>query len=198
MNRLSKEKRAHLILAIIGTVAVLLLIYLGLIRAQYAMLSKIEKDKADKIVYLQQIQDAIKKAETTSGELANAVYNLSQAETDVASGDIYAWTYDTIRRFKANYRVDIPSIGQPALGDVDVLTGFPYRQLKVNLTGTAYYHDFGRFVSELENTFPHVRVVNLTLEPASAGGADNERLAFKMDVIALVKNSPNSRDLNPQ
>lgn len=198
MNKLSKEKRAHLALAVVGTIAALLVIYFGLIGPENASLAKIKKDKADKLIYLQQMQDAIKRAPTMDSDLANAVYNLSQAESDIASGDIYAWTYDTIRRFKANYRVDIPTIGQPVLGDVDLLADFPYRQLKVNLAGIAYYHDLGRFVSDLENTFPHIRVVNLTVEPASTGVADNEKLSFKMDVIALVKSNANAHDSNSQ
>ncbi len=144
MNRLSAEKRNHLILATVGAVAVLALIYFGLISPQKATLVRIDKDKAAALVHLEQIQDAIKKSDTTAGELANAIYNLSQAETDIASGDIYAWANDTIRRFKANYKgVDIPVIGQPIPGEIDVLTGIPYRQLKVSLTGTAYYHDLG-------------------------------------------------------
>jgi hypothetical protein len=108
-------------------------------------------------------------------------------EGDIASGDIYAWTYDLISRFKKSYKVEIPSIGQPTMSDVDLLPLFPYKQLRVTITGTAYYHDFGKFIADFENTFPHIRVVNLVLDPA---GTDSEKLAFRMDVIALVKSNP--------
>ena len=70
-----------------------------------------------------------------------------------------------------------------------------------NVRGTAYYHDFGRFVADFENTYPYMRIQNIDLEPAGASAStstgpagnaeDGERLAFKMEVITLV--NPNSR-----
>lgn len=187
MNRLSPEKRNQLILATAGVLAAMALIYFGLIGPEKASLVRINNNKIAAADELKKSEEAIKKAPSTETELANAVYNLSQAETDIASGDIYAWVNDTIRRFKANYKgVDIPVIGQPVKGEVEVLTGIPYQQLKVTLNGTAYYHDLGKFISELENTYPHIRVVNLQIEPAGSG-SDNEKLAFKFDFVALIK-----------
>ena len=68
-----------------------------------------------------------------------------------------------------------------------MLAGFPYKQVKVTISGTAYYHDLGKFVADFENNFPHMRMVNLSIEPASMTGANAERLSFRVDVIALVK-----------
>ena len=33
-------------------------------------------------------------------------------------------------------------------GEVDIMPKFPYQQLKVTVTGTAYYHDLGEFIAE--------------------------------------------------
>jgi len=184
-----KEKRTQFIFVIFCTLVVLGLIGFALIRPQYQTLSKIANTASDERAKLQKIKDTIKKAGDTTTQLSNIVSNLSHAEEDMASGDFYAWTYDTIRKFKASYRVDIPTVGQPSLGDVDVLPQFPYKQIKVTMSGTAYYHELGRFISDFENTFPHIRVVNLTIEPVSTEPG-NEKLAFKMDIVALVR--PNS------
>jgi len=184
-----KEKRTQFIFVIFCTLVVLGLIGFALIRPQYQTLSKIANTASDERAKLQKIKDTIKKAGDTTTQLSNVVSNLSRAEEDMASGDFYAWTYDTIRKFKASYRVDIPTVGQPSLGDVDVLQQFPYKQIKVTISGTAYYHELGRFISDFENTFPHIRVVNLTIEPVSTEPG-NEKLAFKMDIVALVR--PNS------
>jgi len=184
-----KEKRTQFIFVIFCTLVVLGLIGFALIRPQYQTLSKIANTASDERAKLQKIKDTIKKAGDTTTQLSNVVSNLSRAEEDMASGDFYAWTYDTIRKFKASYRVDIPTVGQPSLGDVDVLPQFPYKQIKVTMSGTAYYHELGRFISDFENTFPHIRVVNLTIEPVSTEPG-NEKLAFKMDIVALVR--PNS------
>lgn len=184
-----KEKRTQFIFVIFCTLVVLGLIGFALIRPQYQTLSKIANTASDERAKLQKIKDTIKKAGDTTTQLSNVVSNLSRAEEDMASGDFYAWTYDTIRKFKASYRVDIPTVGQPSLGDVDVLPQFPYKQIRVTMSGTAYYHELGRFISDFENTFPHIRVVNLTIEPVSTEPG-NEKLAFKMDIVALVR--PNS------
>jgi len=185
-----KEKRTQFILVIFCTLAVLGVIGFALIRPQYQTLSIIHNTEGDERAKLQKIKDIIKQAGDTTTQLSNVTSNLSHAEEDLAAGDIYAWTYETIRKFKASYRVDIPTIGQPTLGDVDVLPQFPYKQIRVTINGTAYYHELGRFIADFENTFPHIRVVNLTIEPANATEAGNEKLSFRIDIVALVK--PNS------
>jgi len=82
--------------------------------------------------------------------------------------------------------VDIPDIGHPDVETMDLLPSFPFKQVKFTITGKAYYHDLGKFIADFENTFPHIRVVNLQLQPDQANGSD-EKLSFKMEVIALVK-----------
>jgi hypothetical protein len=187
MNRLSKEKRNQLILVVVGTLLVLGVIGFAVIRPQYDGLANIARTKKAELVKLQQTKDTIKNADETANKLADTSYSLEQAENDIASGDVFAWTYDAIRRFKPSYKVEIPTISQPAMGDVDLLPQFPYKQLKISVSGTAFYHDLGKFISDFENTFPHMRVVNLTVEPLNGSGADTEKLSFRMDIVALVK-----------
>jgi len=189
MNWLPKnrEKRKQLILALASTVLFLAVIIFGLIRPQYEGISKTKEKIADARAKLQKAEDTIKQVDAISLQLSDANLTLSHAESDMASGDVYSWTYDTIRGFKSDYKVEIPTIGQPVMSDVDLLAHFPYKQLKVTVTGTAYYHDLGKFIADFENKFPHIRVVNLTLEPASDTGGNSEKLAFSMDIIALIK-----------
>lgn len=189
MNRLSREKRTQLIIVISCTVVVLGLIYFFLILPQKDGLKEIAQSKANATQKLQQYKEAILKSDETALELQQAQNTLAGSESDIATGDIYAWTYDTIRRFKSSYHVDIPNIGQPSsVAPVDLLPGFPYKQIKLSLNGTAYYHDLGKFVADFENNFPHMRLVNLELEPSpGAMGSDAEKLAFRMEIIVLVK-----------
>jgi len=189
MNKFFKDadKRNQFILVILGTMVVLAGIYFGLIRPQHASLARIATAKRDADTKLRQVKDTIKKADDTAKELTDVSYSLLHAEDDVASGDLYAWTYDAIRRFKQPYHVELPFLSQPAVGEVDMLPLFPYKQLRVTVNGTAYYHDLGKFIAGFENNFPHIRLVNLTLE--SAGGGDSEKLNFRMDIVALVKSN---------
>ncbi len=182
-----RDKRTQFILVILCTLGVLGLIGFALLRPQYQTLSRIAKTESDARAKMRTIKDTINKAGDTTIQLSNVTSNLSAAEEDMASGDIYAWTYDTIRKFKASYRVDIPTVGQPTLGDVDLLPQFPYKQIRVTISGTAYYHELGRFITDFENTFPHIRVVNLTIEPVNGIEPGNEKLSFRIDIIALVK-----------
>jgi Tfp pilus assembly protein PilO len=193
MNKLPKEKRDKLILVIMGSVMMLGLIYFGLIRPQFDTLSKIKIQTSNARNKLQKMEDTVKRAEATHDEMIDALDTLSHSEQDLASGgDTFQWTYDMMRGFKASYKtVDMPGIGQSVIGDVDFLPGFPYKQIKVTVTGTAFYHDLGKFIADFENTYPHIRVANISMEPAGATGDDSEKLAFKMDIIALIKqNTP--------
>jgi len=185
-----KEKRNQLLLVAIITVAVLVLIGLTFIHPQIQTLSKIKANKRAAQAKLQQINDTIKHMDAAESELAAVSNALSHAGEDMASGDIYSWTYDTIRRFKVPYQVDIPQIGQPELSDVDLLPNFPYKQVKFTVNGTAYYHDFGKFIAAFENTFPHIRIVNLTMDPIPSGpDGSTEKLSFRMDIVALIKSN---------
>jgi Tfp pilus assembly protein PilO len=187
MNKLPKEKRDQLILVIIVTVTLLVAVYFGLIRPQYANIAKIQNDTRAAQQKLVDVENTINKSEATTTALFDISDTLSHAEEDMASGDTYAWTFDTIRNFKTPYKVEIPPPGQPTTGDVDLLANFPYRQLKFTISGTAYYHDLGDFIAHFENNFPHIRVVNITLDPSGESGDDSEKLSFRMDIIALIK-----------
>lgn len=60
--------------------------------------------------------------------------------------------------------------------------------MRFRVSGTAYFHDLGKFVAAFENAFPHARIVNLLVNPASS--SEDETLSFQMDIIELIK--PNS------
>ena len=186
MNKLPKEKRDHLILVGMGTLFLLILIGFSLIRPQYGSISTVNAQIKDARNQLQSMEDTIKKADTVSAQLADLTYSLTQTEGDLVSGDPAQWIYNTIRNFKEHHKVDISVNSQLSMGEVDLLPHFPYKQLKVTVGGTAYYHDLGKFIADFENTYPHARIANLTLEPVGGAGGTSEELAFRMDIIALA------------
>jgi Tfp pilus assembly protein PilO len=187
MKRLPPAKRNQLIVVILATLALIGLVYFLLINPQ----NEKNRDLAGKIgsetIRFQQMQTTIKQMEATKIVLADLTQQLDRAEQDIAAGDLSAWTYDTLRRFKAAYRVDIPSIGQPTQSDCDLIANYPYKQIRFSLSGTAYYHDLGKFVSDFENKFPHCRMLNLTADPVATTANGGEKLNFRMDIVALVK-----------
>jgi len=182
MKRLPPAKRNQLIGVIVGTGVLIGLVYFMLIGPQSTKNAEVGTSIGKETARLQQIKTAIKQADTSVSTLNELNQQLSHVEADVASGDLSAWTYDTIRRFKTNH-VDISSITPPTLSDCDLIPNFPYKQIRFSLTGVAYYHDLGKFIADFENKFPHCRVLNLGMEPA----AGSERLNFRVDIAALVK-----------
>jgi hypothetical protein len=188
MNLLPKnrQKKNQFLATAAGTVIVVVLLGIFLVRPQYTKLTYIKKQTADMQAHLKSIEGLIQESNASSNQLSAITATLSAQETDMATGDIYAWAVDNMRHFKSNYRVDVPEIGQPSVADVDLFTTFPYKQFKFSLHGAGYYHDIGKFIADLEDKFPHMRVVNLQMAPA---GVDGEKLSFSMDIVALVKSS---------
>ena len=190
-SKLPKEKRNHLILVMIGTLAVLSGIGFGLIKSQYESLHQIAAKQETALIKLKEMEDAVKRREMVETVYAQAAQMLSEKEATMAADDLYSWMFNTVRRFQKGYKVEIPQLSPiSAPGPVNLLPDVPYKQATMQIGGTAYYHELGRFITDFENTFPLMRVTNLSIESAQASTpGDREKLAFKMDLITLVKSS---------
>ena len=189
LRKLPQEKRNKLIAVVLGTLVALAGLYFGLIQYQEQNLQGLAQKKAAVEKRRRQVQDAIKNASQIETDLANAKKALADAEADIASGDLYAWMMNWLRRFKADYKVEIPNYSQLGLPvDVNLLPNFPYKQTTLTVSGTAHFHDLGRFLADLENQFPHVRLLNLSLDVnAPSASVEPETLSFKVDVVTLAK-----------
>jgi hypothetical protein len=191
-RKLSKEKRNHLILVILAGLVVLAGLYVGLIRRQYESLTHLaqQKDAADR--KLKTVVGTIHQADRIKAETEDARSLLAQSEADVASGDLYAWVINSLRQFKGPYKVEIPQFSQiGAVDNVNLIPNFPYKQAVLTIAGTAYFHDLGRFIADFENQFPHVRLLNLSLDAnAPSANVQSEALSFRMDIVTLVKVNP--------
>jgi Tfp pilus assembly protein PilO len=188
MKRLPPDKLNKLIIVIVATLAAVGMVYYLLIGPQKEENQKLAAETVGQVAKLQQIKTSVKQAEVTANKVNEIAQLLGRAEEDTATGDLFAWTYDTIRQFKGNRHIEIKSIGQPVVSDVDLIAGFPYKQIKFQIMGTGYYHDIGKFVADLENKFPHMRVVNLTMDSGSlTESSSGEKLSFRLEIAALVK-----------
>ncbi len=190
MRRLSREKRNQLITVIVITVGVLALIGFGLIRSQYDSLSRVAKTEKTAKATLLDIKHAITNSEAIANDWDEVSNALAHEEDDMASGDFYSWTYDTIRHFKQSYKVEIPEVGHPTTSESDLLPAFPYKQIQFVIDGTVYYHDLGKFIADFENSFPHSRIARLVIEPVTDRDNSGEKLTFKMEIITLIKPNP--------
>ncbi len=192
-RQLPKDKRNSLALVALVTLTAVAGLYFALIQRQHQSLASLAQQKTAAANKLQVVLDAIHNADCIKAELEEARTSLAAAEGDVASGDLYAWVINSLRKFNAPaYKVDIPQfsqLGPPA--DVSLLPNFPYKQATLTVAGTARFHNLGQFLADFENQFPHARLLNLSLDAnASSSAADSEALSFKMDIITLVKLNP--------
>ncbi len=188
-SKLPKEKRNQLVLVVLLTLAVVVALGYGLVRMQYDDLASIHRKQDAAEAKLKQMQETIKEADKIAAKLVKAEENLNVEENLMVSGDPTSWFLTTIRGFnKPAYKINIPSFSTILVGDTTLLARFPYKQVMITIGGTGYYHDIGKFISDFENGFPRIRVMNVEISPVSETAAgEKERLNFKMDVVALIK-----------
>jgi hypothetical protein len=188
MNKIPKDKRNQLIAVTLGTLMAVVALWFLLLNVQQSRLQELSGRISDTQEKLKIMHRAVQESPKLAAELQVAAQKLSALEEDMASGDLYSWIIDTVKRFKVSHHVDIPQFGPVATGDVNLFPKFPYRQALLGVSGTAYYHDFGKFLADFENRFPSMRIQNLELEPASATSPDDkEKLSFRMEIVMLVK-----------
>jgi len=190
-RKLPKDKRNRLVLVVLIALMAVTGLYFGLIRRQNDNLSRLAQQKAAANTRLKTVLDALNRADRIRAEVDELRGTLAASEGDVASGDLYAWVINSLRQFKAPYKVEIPQfsqLGEPAA--VNMLPNFPYKQATLTVAGTGYFHDIGRFIADFENQFPHVRLLNLSMDVnAPSPNVPPETLSFKMDIVTLVKTS---------
>ena len=191
-RKMPREKRNQLIGVIVGTLAIIAGTYFLLIQHQNQSLVRLAQRKVEVQASQGRVLDAIQHASQIEADLKSAKKELADAEADVASGDLYSWVINTLRAFKSKHKVNIPQFNPiGATTEVNLVPNFPYKQATLSVAGTAHFHDFGNFLADLENQFPHIRVLNLNLElNQSPAAEDQETISFRLDIVTLVKTNP--------
>ena len=115
---------------------------------------------------------------------------LQLAEGKMASGDVYRWLNRMLRQYEQSNQVEIINVEPPRVEDLSILPVIPYQAATFTVTGKAHYECVEAFLSQLEDSFPHLRLQHLELEPSVFGDAaspEEEKLAFKVQLQVLVK-----------
>jgi hypothetical protein len=160
----------------------------------------LEKHTRDSVQAREKVTNAkrrIEKEKQIQAELDLAGQGLKTIEDEMASGDLYSWLIVTLNKFRIPYTntVEIPNFSRETVAEVLLLPSFPYKAATFTIRGTAYYHDLGSFVADFENTFLHIRLLNLEMEPLGlpnsgavrASPDEEEKLSFKMEIVTLIK-----------
>jgi len=197
MNKLPKEKRDRIILVVLGTVFLITGVWFGLIKSQRSTLEKYTTDNVQAQEKVTNAKRRIEKEKQIQADLDLAGQGLKTIEDEMASGDLYSWLIVTLNKFRIPYTntVEIPNFSRETVAEVLLIPNFPYKAATFTIRGTAYYHELGRFVADFENTFLHIRLLNLEMEPlglpnsgaVKASLEEEEKLSFKMEIVTLIK-----------
>ena len=193
MKSLPKDKRDRLILIGVSTVIAVAAIYFVVIKAQRSSVEAVSKQITEQKLKLTNAERLVSTAAELQKNLSLASQKLTAIEEGMASGDMYAWVIQTVGRFGAERKVDIPQFSREVTTEVGLLPKFPYKAAIFNVRGSAYFHDLGQFLADFENSFPYARVQNLELEPAGTSAAtivtEGEKLTFRMEIVTLINSN---------
>ena len=190
MINLPKDKRDRLLMTLGVTVVAVIAIYYLLISNQRSAARAVAKQINEQRLKVTSAERLVAATAELKRNLELANQKLTSIEEGMASGDMYAWVIQTVGRFGAERKVEIPQFSREVMTEVGNLPKFPYKAAVFNVRGVAYFHDLGKFLADFENSFPFARIQNIELEPAGNSAAtatsDSEKLSFRMEIVTLI------------
>jgi hypothetical protein len=196
IKSLSPEKKQHLIAVGMGTVMALAVVYLVLISPAQENLKKLGAQTAEAEKKYTEADRLVKRTQTVHEDYEKLNEHLAAIEGTMASGDLVQWIRSTEIKFRAQapYKVEIPNFPFRGQGDMNMIPDYPYKAAAYGFSGSAYFHDLGKYLADWENQFPYMRVLGLEMSPdesataaSTATGDEREKLIFNFEVSALVK-----------
>jgi Tfp pilus assembly protein PilO len=172
MNKLSKEKRDKLILVCIAVVAVLGILYTFVLGAQKDSLAALETKITGAQAKLAKAEASLRAADSIEATLNENKKHIEARQDKMAPpGQYYYWFLKLVDQFRKDEKLDsgfIVDITQPEFVDAGLMPKFPYKGASFGLRLNGQFHEIGKFIAALENTFPYFRVQNIKLSPSKA------------------------------
>jgi hypothetical protein len=191
MNKLSPEKRNHLILVAVGTLAAIFVLWYFVIKNQQTALIEARKKTADAKQKVDLAESAIKRADEIETEMNAKEGELAAIESGMGPEDgLYGWFLQTINQFIGSRPVSNFNGAKEKIEEVKLIPRFPYTAATfpgVRLTG--YYHDLGKFVADFENEFPYFQIQNPEIALARSPSEEREKLDLTFDIVTVFKSN---------
>ena len=165
------------------------LFWLIVIRTEQNLVNKSNTALAELTLQFRTNQVMAKNWEHYLEKLEISSNRLQQLELNLPTGDIFRWE---LRAFlHPNVAgVEITEAEPPRLVEPLVSGATNYKTCSFVISGSATYHDLGRFLADVENRFIHLRVQRFELEPSMPDAldtADAEKLQFTVEFLTLAK-----------
>jgi hypothetical protein len=103
---------------------------------------------------------------------------------------LYQWNVRTLAPYEKVYDLILQSWESPKLQDVDMPPEVPYKLASFGVTGLAHFHSFGSFLATFENSWPFVKINEVTLQAVAPGFravGDPELLSFRLEYQILAR-----------
>jgi Tfp pilus assembly protein PilO len=185
---LSKEKQFALLKLGIGTFVVLIALWFFLIRPAQNRLDQNSRASSDLVQKAAAKKQVVERAEQTKTKLKEKSQKLREIEDQMVTGDIYIWIEKTLRDFEIRDQIEFTKYDPPQIIDPEVPLKVPYKIASFAVNGLAAYHDLGIFLANFENSYPHIRIRRLEMEPASVDAKSrDEKLSFLLEMQVFVK-----------
>ena len=186
--KLSKEKQQSLLKLSAITLVVLGALWFFLVSPAQTRLNQKNKASDDLTQKISSKRQLIQRAAQIQVEAQEKSKKLSAIEEQMVTGDPYVWGIKALRDFEIPGHIEFTKVDPPQIIESDVPPRLPYKTASFAVTGTATYHDLGTFLANFENSYPHILIHRLEMEPASLGTKNNdEKLSFLFEMQVRVK-----------
>jgi Tfp pilus assembly protein PilO len=200
MNKLSKDKRDKLILTILLVVGILGALYTYVLAVQKERLGAIQQQ-------IETVRDKVTKADKLIKNEALVARNLAESQRalerridDMAPQvQTHYWLLILLDGFRKQEKLGtdfISEISPPEIIEVGLLPKFPFKAASFAVRVNGRFHDIGRFIADLENSFPYFRVQNVRMNPQlqPTGNSQNSpdasgegKLLVELRLVSLLK-----------
>lgn len=188
VTRATEKERGQIWGILFGTPVLILLLWYCGVTAEQNYLDAVQQmtvaatgDLKRAETLSRQVRDLAEKADARRRILARREAILAP------SWDTYSWVISTVKSFTRSHSgISIDGYSQPEMTDSGLLPEFPYRWATFHLRGTGYFHEFGSYFADLENTFPYFRIQNVVITPNTRPEAKPETLNFNFDLVTPV------------
>src|SRR6185369_11623382 len=128
----------------------------------------------------------------------------ARQETMAPQGQYYYWFLKLMDQFREQEKLNpifIIDIMQPEFIEAGIFPNFAYKAACFGMRLNGQFHDVGRFIADLENSYPYFRVQSVKLSPQRGniiGGAaalketpnalgSSESLMVEVRVVTLIR-----------
>jgi Tfp pilus assembly protein PilO len=193
---LSKQKQVALLKLGVVTVLVLVALWFFLVHSAQTRLGEKANAANNLVKTIAAKKQVVERAGQTKAQIKESSQKLREIEDQMVAGDIYLWIEKTLRDFEIPDQIEFTKYDPPQIIEPEVPLKLPYKLASFTVSGSATYHDLGTFLANFENSYPHIRIRRLEMEPSAVGpGTKNEKLSFffEMQVFLQPGNTSGSK-----